>query len=159
MCSSSPSSRFSVSLNRNIGKFRAKKYSIDHRTAYAMQLFIPMKRKPYHIFCFWLRREDRQMSIIEQLLYQTDKSCHRRCSIKKLFVKSFQFSQESSVLKSLLGLGCNKVIIKRLQDRCFPVNISKFLITSVFEEHLRTAASENDNKKRFFGKATGHNDH
>ena len=27
-----------------------------------------------------------------------------------------------------------------------------------FEEHLRTAASENFNKKRFLGKATGHND-
>ena len=27
-----------------------------------------------------------------------------------------------------------------------------------FEEHLRMAASEN-NKKRFLGKATGHNDH
>ena len=28
-----------------------------------------------------------------------------------------------------------------------------------FEEHLRTATSENNNKKRFLGKATGHNDH
>ena len=28
-----------------------------------------------------------------------------------------------------------------------------------FEEHLRTAASENYNKKRFLGKAIGHSDH
>ena len=28
-----------------------------------------------------------------------------------------------------------------------------------FEEHLHTAASENNNKKIFLGKATGHNDH
>ena len=28
-----------------------------------------------------------------------------------------------------------------------------------FEEHLRTAASENNNKKRFLGKVTSHNDH
>ena len=34
--------------------------------------------------CFWLRREGRQMVNTEQLLYQTDKSSHRRCSIKKL---------------------------------------------------------------------------
>ena len=29
-------------------------------------------------FCFWLIREGRQMRNIEQLLYQTDKSSHRR---------------------------------------------------------------------------------
>ena len=28
-----------------------------------------------------------------------------------------------------------------------------------FKEHLRTAASENNNKKRFLGKAIGHSDH
>ena len=28
-----------------------------------------------------------------------------------------------------------------------------------FEEHLRTAASGNNNKKSFLGKAIGHNDH
>ena len=28
-----------------------------------------------------------------------------------------------------------------------------------FEEHMRTAASENNNKKRFLGKVTSHNDH
>ena len=28
-----------------------------------------------------------------------------------------------------------------------------------FEEHLCTAASENNNEKRFLGKVTGHNDH
>ena len=39
----------------------------------------------------------------------------------------------------------------------FSLNIAKFLINTCFEEHLRTAASEN-NKKRFLGKATGHND-
>ena len=39
---------------------------------------------------------------------------------------------------------CN-FIKKRLQNRCFPVNIVKFLRTPIwpyFEEHLRTAASE-----------------
>ena len=44
-------------------------------------------------------------------------------------------------------------IKKKLQHRCFPVNIAIF-----FGECLRTAASEND-KKSFLGKATGHNDH
>ena len=96
------------------------------------------------------------MPIIKQFLYQTDKSSHRRCSLKKLFVKILQFWQESPELNYLLGLGWN--IKKRLQYRSFPVNIAKFLFNTCFEEHLRPAASENDNKKRFLGKATGHND-
>ena len=38
------------------------------------------------------------MPITEQLLYQTDKSSHLRCSIKKmLFVKILHFSQEPPV--------------------------------------------------------------
>ena len=69
------------------------------------------------------------------------------------------------MFKSLLGQSWNKVaghkvcnfIKKRLQHRCFSVNIAKFLITC-FEEHLHTAASEN-NKKRFLGKVIGHNDY
>ena len=32
----------------------------------------------------------------EQLLYQTDKSSHRRRYIKKLFVKILQYSQENA---------------------------------------------------------------
>ena len=84
-----------------------------------------------------------------------------------LFVKSSQFSQESPVLKFLLGWGWNEIaghnacnsIKKRLQHRCFTVNNTKFLIMLVFEEHMHTAASENNNKKIFLGKATNHFDH
>ena len=39
--------------------------------------------------CFWLRRVGRQMSNTEQLLHQTDKSSHRRRSIKKAILKNF----------------------------------------------------------------------
>ena len=49
---------------------------------------------------------------------------------------------ETPVLESLFNKGhqvCN-FIKKRLQHRCFPVIIAKFLST-YFEEHLRTAAS------------------
>ena len=45
LCSSSPSSRFSTSLIRNIGELGAKKYFRDHRTADTTQLFVPIKRK------------------------------------------------------------------------------------------------------------------
>ena len=49
---------------------------------------------------------------------------HRRCSIKKPFRKNFEYLQE------LLKLFCN-FIKKRLQHRCFPVNIGKFLRTPI----------------------------
>ena len=52
-----------------------------------------------------------------------------------------QFSQEPLFLKSLFGGGWNKVvghtagnfIKKRLQHRCFPVNIAKFVVTPVLK--------------------------
>ena len=45
LCSSSPSSRFSTSLIRNIGELGAKKYFRDYQTADTTQLFVPIKRK------------------------------------------------------------------------------------------------------------------
>ena len=42
------------------------------------------------------------------------RSSHQNCSVKKLFSKILQYSQE-----------------KRLQHRCFPVNNAKFLRTPV----------------------------
>ena len=41
----------------------------------------------------------------------------------------------------------------------FSCEYYKNYINTCFEEHLRTAASENNNKKRFLEKAFGHNDH
>ena len=43
----------------------------------------------------------------------------------------------SPILESLF----NNFIKKKLQHRCFPVNISKFFKNIYFEEHLRTAVS------------------
>ena len=40
----SPSSNYFASLIQNIPEFEAKKYFIDHQTANAIQLFVPIKR-------------------------------------------------------------------------------------------------------------------
>ena len=45
VCSSSPSSHFSASLIQSISKFPAKRYFVDHQTANAIQLFVPIKTK------------------------------------------------------------------------------------------------------------------
>ena len=78
--------------------------------------------KNHPTLCFWWRREGRQMPYIEQLIYQTDKSRHRGCSKKKLFLQISQYPQENTYVGDLQA--CN-FIKKRLQHRCFPV--AKFL--------------------------------
>ena len=56
-----------------------------------------------------------------------DRSSHRRCFIKKVFLKISQYSQENTCLKA-----CN-FIKKRLQHRHFSVNIAKFLRTPILK--------------------------
>ena len=77
-----------------------------------------------HLACFLWRREGRQMSNTEQLLYQNDKSSHQRCSIKKAVLNNFAI-----------------FIGKHL---CWSIYLIKLhtLMYTYFEEHLRTAASE-----------------
>ena len=76
-----------------------------------------------------------------------------------MFVRTLQLSQESPVLKSLLGQGRNKVILyQETPTLMFSCEYCKISNNTCFEEHLRKATSEN-NKKRFLGKATGHNEH
>ena len=66
------------------------------------------------------------------LLYR-GRSSHRRCCIRKVFLKILQYAQETSVLKS-------SFVSKRPQHRCFPVNITEFLILPTYiEKHLQTA--------------------
>ena len=59
------------------------------------------------------------------------RSSHRRCSVKKVFLKISQNSQENT---------CDRVsFLIKLQvcHRCFPVNFVKFLRTHFFTERLR----------------------
>ena len=58
-----------------------------------------------------------------------------------MFLKFRNIHSKISVLESLVNKvaelqACN-FIKKWLQDRCFPVNIAKFLRTTFFIEHLR----------------------
>ena len=58
---------------------------------------------------------------------------HRRCSIKKLFIKLSQYSQGNNCVRVLFfnkrGIQACNFIKKRLQHRCFPVNIETILRT------------------------------
>ena len=94
------------------------------------------------------------MPIMEQLLYQTDKSSHRMCSMKKPVRKNFaiftgttcvEVSFGDEVEIKLQAVRC-VTLLKRDSTQMFSCEYYKISNNSCFEEHLRTAASENDKK-------------
>ena len=78
-----------------------------------------------------------------------------------------QFSEEPLFLKSLFGGDWNKVvghkacnfINKRLQHRCFPVNITKFVVTPVLKNSCVWLLLKIIIQKDFLEKATGHSNY
>ena len=76
--------------------------------------------------CFFLR-EACQIPNTEQLLYQTDKSSHRRCPIKEVVLQNFAIFSGKHLCWSLFF----NFIKKRLQHRCFTV--AKFLRTPILK--------------------------
>ena len=85
------------------------------------------------------RREIKEQAPQLTLLYRgrTVRSSHRRCCIRKLFLKILQYPQETPVLESIFkkvaDLQTCNFIKKRPQHRCFPVNIAKFLILPILK--------------------------
>ena len=59
-----------------------------------------------------------------------NRSSHRRCSVKKVFLEILQNSQENSLFfNKVSGLRPATLLKKRLWHRCFPVNFALFLRT------------------------------
>ena len=66
------------------------------------------------------------------------RSSHWRCTVKKVFLKISQISQENV----FVGVSFNKIeglktwnfIKKRLQDRCFPLKFARFLRTLILKK-------------------------
>ena len=74
------------------------------------------------------------------------RSNHQMCSIKKVFLKILQNSQENACARVLFFIKlhastCNFIKKEALLHRYFLVNFTKFLRTPFFTEHLRTTAS------------------
>ena len=65
------------------------------------------------------------------------KSSHRRCSLKKVFLKYSQKSQENTCVGVSFFIKLQtrslQIYYKRLQHRCFPANFAKFLRTPFSE--------------------------
>ena len=60
------------------------------------------------------------------------KAVARRCSVKKVFLEIHKIHRKTPVPETLFSL-----LKKRLWNRCFPVNFTKFLRTPCLTKHLR----------------------
>ena len=78
--------------------------------------------------------------------YFSGRSNHQRYSMKKVVLKNFAIIIGKHLFWTLFfvklqGLNGFNFIKKRLQHRCFLINIAKFLTNIYFKDHLRTPAS------------------
>ena len=71
-----------------------------------------------------------EQALLLTLLYhgRTVRSSHCRCCVRKLFLKMLE-----SLLNKVAGLKVCNFLKNRLQHRCFPVNIAKFLILPILK--------------------------
>ena len=74
------------------------------------------------------------------------RSSHRRCSIKKLFLKISQYSQENTCVQvsseSRCGASGRQLYLKEIPTQVFFCEYCEIFKKAYFEENLRTAASE-----------------
>ena len=79
----------------------------------------------------------RKILFVMDIFCERNRSSHLRCSMKKLFLKFCNIYRKTPVLESLFdevaGLKTCNFIKKRLQHRCFSVNILKFLRTPILK--------------------------
>ena len=89
--------------------------------------FQTYKTAIFHFFC-----EAFEIFIKTHVLlyfYDWNRSSHQRCSIKKLFLKFSQYSQENTCV-GVFFAGLHVWLQKRFQHMHFPVNTAKFWKTS-----------------------------
>ena len=114
---------FCMLINKSVLEWFSLIVCKEHTLYRSTNLFSRKHPKLY----FWSIREGQHMTNTEQLLYQSDKSSHRRCSIKKAVVKNFTMFTGKHLCWSLFFT----TMKKRLQHRCF--TIAKFLRTAILK--------------------------
>ena len=70
-------------------------------------------------------------------MYEKPEARSQRCSVKKVFLKNSQHSQENTfarvLFRKVAGLRTVTLLKNRLWHRCFPVSFAKFLRTPFFQ--------------------------
>ena len=86
------------------------------------------------LFCFILHFLS-EVSSLNHIRYskRNYRISHQRCSIKTLFLKFLQYWQENTCYSILNKVSGFSFIKKRLQLRCFPVNIAKCSRTPILK--------------------------
>ena len=136
---------------KNILKSKARDQSIQARK----KLFCHVIVKNYlcNVLCkFFIkiestwRREIKKQTPQLTLPYRgrTIRSSHRRCSIRKLFLKILQYPQETPVLESA-------TLLKMIPTPVFSCEYCEIFNTTYLEKHLQTAAFYFFNGSPFHG--------
>ena len=105
---------------------------------YFVDLALRKKRISEHYCCKYKRcHSGFSFSWLSPFIYCISRSSHRRCSVKKVFLKISQISQESTCVRVSFWQSCRpsdpsgNFIKKRLKHRCFPVKFTKFVRTPI----------------------------
>ena len=87
--------------------------------------------------CLWKIKQGSQKKVSS---FAATEAAVRKCSSKLVFLKTLQYSLESTCVgvsfNKVAGLNACNFLKNRLQCKCFPVNIAKFFKTSFSIEHL-----------------------
>ena len=120
-------------------RYREKQNDQEHREKVS---FFHLAKFWMAFFCFW-----------ENVLLNSHVPCYVTCSCRKTFKSRLQTFSKTGVLKNFAILSQEKTCVeaslrlsfrteglhfylKKIQRRCFPVNIARFLWTAFFIEDL-----------------------
>ena len=99
-------------INKNVLEWFLLKICKEHTLPRSTNLF--SKNHPHTTLFFWLIKEGWQMPKTEKLLYQTVKSIHRRCYIKKDVLKNFAIFTGKYLRTPFLKNICIRLSLNRL---------------------------------------------
>ena len=116
-------------INKNVLEWFLLKICKEHTLPRSTNLF--SKNHPHTTLFFWLIKEGWQMPKTEKLLYQTVKSIHRRCYIKKDVLKNFAIFTGKYLRTPFLKNICIRLSLNRL----YKVIIWNFFLDSRFQNH------------------------
>ena len=105
-----------------------------------MFILVSLSTKNTHLLCLLIHElfvdkiHGAKFSIFLQKILdiQNPEAVDQSCSVKKVFLKISQKSQERKRLRDP-----ETSLKKKLRQRCFPVNFAEFLRTASFIEYLR----------------------
>ena len=130
------------SLFHNLPQKESPGFSMQHILQYGHHGLCLLKNikhfyQNFHNLCLLsLLATKKRHSFVNQIIFLIERAA-RMCSVKKVFLKISQNSQENTLVRILFSFRPATLLNKRLWHRCFTRNFAKFLRTPSPTEHLR----------------------